>query len=129
VTPRKDLVENCGLPAVLNITLKEDVYIEPDDDFVPRSHLPENTGHDFVPEVAKEVWENFGTTVLMQSIPADWIGSIEFLEPHRPRSFTVEKYSLLEDTASSLSGEHALDRLLFHKNQGRRGCVTFSVSP
>jgi hypothetical protein len=115
VTPRKDLVENCGLPAVLNITLKEDVYIEPDEDFVPGFYLPENSGHNFAPAVAKLVWETFGTTVLMQSIPADWISSIEFLEPHRPPSFIMEKYLLLEDTVSSLSGEHAIDRLLYNK--------------
>ncbi|OEU06204.1 hypothetical protein FRACYDRAFT_255668 [Fragilariopsis cylindrus CCMP1102] len=115
VTPRKDLIENCGLPAVLNITLKEDVYIGPDEDFVPSVYLPENAGHNFVPAVAKLVWETFGTTVLMQSIPADWISSIEFLEPHRHHSFIVEKYSLLEDTASSLSGEHTIDWLLYNK--------------
>jgi hypothetical protein len=115
VTPRKDLVENCGLPAVLNITLKEDVYIEPDEDFVPRFYLPENIGHDFSPKVAELVWEQFGTTVLMQSIPSDWISSIEFLEPHRPRSFILEKYSLLEDTTSSLSGEDTIERLLFNR--------------
>ena len=115
VTPGKDLVENCGLPAVLNITLKEDVYIEPDEDFVPRVYLPENAGHNFVPAVAKLVWETFGTTVLMKSIPADWISSIEFLEPHRPPSFVVEKYSLLEGTVSSLSGEEANDWLLYNK--------------
>jgi hypothetical protein len=101
VTPKKYHIDNCGLPVVLNITLKEDVYIEADEDYVDiRLESP---------AIAKEVWEQFGSTVLMQSIPARWISSVEFFEPHRPSSFVYEKFSLLEDYTSSSSG------LLFNK--------------
>ena len=85
-------LDACGFPVVLNIKLQENVYIRSDKDYVSGAILDNKS----LQELAGEVWDEFGTTAILQSIPASWILNIECFEPnYRSEKFGVEKLLLM----------------------------------
>jgi len=88
----RSVLDACGLPAVLNIKLQENVYIQADEDYVP-GIIPDD---DSLRELAGDIWDEFGTTAILQPIPASWIEDVECFEPdYRSDVFGVEKCLVL----------------------------------
>jgi len=94
----KVLVEACGLPVVLNITLREDVQIQADEYYVPTANPDENA----LSEVSGSIWMKYGSTVLLHKIPPSWIDSVEHFETsNRGKDYVKESYVLSNEDFSN----------------------------
>ena len=103
------LLNACGIPVVINITLQADVPIQADEDYIPASTPDEKA----LTELAGNIWEMYGSTALMQSVPAGWIDSIEHFDTsQKGESFAFDSYMLsnngILDSASAFHMRNAI---------------------
>jgi len=103
------LLNACGIPVVINITLQADVPIQADEDYIPGSPPDEKA----LTELSGNIWEMYGSTALTQSIPAGWIDSIEHFDTsQKGQDFALES-SLLSNNGilDSVSTFHLLNQI------------------
>ena len=95
VNKDKKLIEACGLPIVLNIKLKENVSIRADEDCLRVRFQSTSNNKRLMEFSAEPSWNEYGSAVILRSIPADWIETFECFEHNfQNEYFAFEKYCI-----------------------------------
>lgn len=119
VNPDKALIAACGIPVVLNITLQENVLIKADEDYVPTAKPSEKA----LFKLAGNVWSVYGSTAILQTVPADWIESVEHFDTSHKSAISAFELHLLdmndEEILDDAIQQFHLRNLLFEQAQNQ----------